>query len=135
MWTVLIGDEFQPELLRLPIPVQDEIAEMTDALEIFGPQLGRPRVDTLSGSRHYNMKELRFNASDGVWRVAFAFDTKRKAILLIAGDKSGMSQTKFYRDLIEKADDRFDAHLARLRVQERKIVVPAKGGGTNKRRT
>ena len=55
------------------------------ALMQFGSQLGRPRVDTLKGSRHANMKELRFDAADGVWRVAFAFDPKRSAVLLIAG--------------------------------------------------
>ncbi len=86
----------------------------------FGPHLGRPRVDTLKDSRHANMKELRFDAADGVWRVAFAFDPKRKAILLVAGDKSGVSEKKFYKRLIVKADNRFDAHLARLRQKERK---------------
>jgi hypothetical protein len=54
------------------------------------------------------------------WRVAFAFDPMRKAILLVAGDKSGVSQRKFYKRLIAKADDRFDAHLARLKQKERK---------------
>src|SRR5215469_15892202 len=63
---------------------------------------------------------VRFDAADGVWRVAFAFDPKRKAILLVAGDKSGVSERKFYRRLIVKADDRFDAHLARLKQKERK---------------
>jgi hypothetical protein len=76
-------------------------------------------VDTLNGSRHKNMKELRFAAPDGEWRVAFALDPKRKAILLVAGDKTGVSQKRFYRQLIMKADQRFDAHLARLR-KERK---------------
>jgi len=71
------------------------------------------------GSRHANMKELRFGAADGEWRVALAFDTKRKAILLVAGDKSGVSEKRFYRELIRKADDRFDRHLARLK-KERK---------------
>jgi hypothetical protein len=66
------------------------------------------------------MKELRFVAADGVWRVAFAFDPMRKAILLVAGDKSGVSQRKFYKRLIARADDRFDAHLARLKQKERK---------------
>jgi len=61
------------------------------------------------------MKELRFDAAGGVWRVAFAFDTKRKAILLVAGDKSGGSAKRFYRELIRRADDRFDAHRARLK--------------------
>ena len=49
------------------------------------------------------------------WRVAFAFDTKRKAILLVAGDKSGVGERRFYREMIRKADDRFDAHQARLK--------------------
>src|SRR5581483_8072391 len=78
------------------------------------------RVDTLTASRHANMKELRISAADGEWRVAFAFDTKRKAILRVAGDKSGGSEKRFYKQLITKADDRFDAHLVRLKKKERK---------------
>ncbi len=58
---------------------------------------------------------MRFGAADGIWRVAFAFDTKLKAIVLVAGDKSGVNEKQFYRELIRKADDRFDAHLARLK--------------------
>jgi hypothetical protein len=58
---------------------------------------------------------LRFNADDGVWRVAFAFDPKRNAIMLVAGDKSGVNEKRFYRQLIATADDRFDAHLALLK--------------------
>jgi len=62
------------------------------------------------------MKELRFAASDGEWRVAFAFDPTRAAILLVAGDKSGLPNDKrFYRELIRKADERFEAHLARIK--------------------
>ena len=63
----------------------------------YGPQLGRPHADTLKGSKHANMKELRFEASDGEWRAAFAFDPERKAILLVAGDKSGGSEKRFYK--------------------------------------
>jgi DNA-binding transcriptional regulator YiaG len=66
------------------------------------------------------MKELRFDAADGVWRVAFAFDPNRKAILLACGDKSGGSEKRFYRQLIEKADTRFDGHLARIRREKEK---------------
>ena len=65
------------------------------------------------------MKELRFSAAGGEWRVAFAFDTRRKGILLIAGDKSGGSEKRFYRELLRKADNRFDAHLARLERERR----------------
>ena len=99
--------------------MRTEALALARLLQQFGPHLGWPRVDTLNGSRHANMKELRFSAADGEWRVAFAFDTKRKAILLIAGDKSGVGEKRFYREPIRKADDRFDAHLARLK-NERK---------------
>jgi hypothetical protein len=78
-WVVEIGDEFELEFGSLHEDVQTEILALSRLLQQFGPQLGRPRVDTLKGSRHSNMKELRFSAADGEWRVAFAFDTKRKA--------------------------------------------------------
>ena len=113
-WTVELADEFTPEFYNLQEGVQDAILTMTRPLKQFGPQLGRPRVDTLHGSRHANMKEMRFSAADGEWRLAFAFDPKRRAILLVAGDKSGGSARRFYRALIRKADERFDRHLARL---------------------
>ncbi|MXW92966.1 MAG: addiction module toxin RelE, partial [Rhodospirillaceae bacterium] len=53
-------------------------------------------------------------AAGGEWRIAFAFDPVRRALLLVAGDKSGGSGRRFYRELIRKADERFDRHLARL---------------------
>ena len=112
-WEVEFHSDFSPEFDLLPDEVQDELRAHSLLLEQFGPQLGRPRVDTLNGSRHANMKELRFEADNGVWRVAFAFDPKRRAILLVAGDKSGGSGKRFYRNLIAKADNRFDDHLAR----------------------
>src|SRR5207302_10977598 len=118
-WTVEMADEFELEFDALHEDVQTEILALSVVLEQFGPQLGRPRVDTLNSSRHANLKELRFSAANGAWRVAFAFDPRRKAILLVAGDKSGGSEKRFYRELIRKADERLDAHLARLK-KERK---------------
>jgi hypothetical protein len=118
-WAVEMADEFEPEFDALPEDVQTEILALALVLEQFGPQLGRPRVDTLSSSRHPNMKELRFSAADGEWRVAFAFDPRRRAVLLAAGDKSGGSQKRFYRQLLRKADQRFASHLSRLN-KERK---------------
>lgn len=112
-WTVEMADEFKPEFDGLHEEVRTEILALSVVLEKFGPQLGRPRVDTLKGSRHANMKELRFSAAGGEWRVAFAFDPRRTAILLAAGDKSGGSEKRFYHGLIREADDRFDAHVAR----------------------
>lgn len=115
MWTVALAPEFEPELLALSSEVRIEILAQARVVERFGPTAGRPRVDTLKGSKHANMKELRFDAEGGVWRVAFAFDPERRAILLIAGDKSGQSERVFYRRLIATADKRLDAHLERLK--------------------
>jgi hypothetical protein len=114
-WQVDLHDEFVPEYHSLPTEVQDALLADIKLLEQFGPGLGRPHADTLDDSRHSNMKELRFDAAGGVWRIAFAFDPMRKAILLVAGDKSGGSGRRFYRQLIEKADTRFDEHLVRLK--------------------
>jgi hypothetical protein len=113
-WTVEFHDDFDLEFEALPEEVQDELLALADSLEKFGPQLGRPKVDTLKGSKYSNMKELRFEAADGVWRVAFAFDPRRNAILLVAGDKSGVGQRRFYKQLIKKADARFESHLDQL---------------------
>jgi hypothetical protein len=117
-WAVDLHGDFVPEYRELHKEVQDELLAHIELLERFGPQLGRPRADTLKGSRHPNMKELRFNAADGVWRVAFAFDSKRRAILLVAGDKSGGGEKRFYRHLTDKADRRFEAHVAKIKTQK-----------------
>ena len=117
-WTVEFHPEFDPEFMSLPIAVQQVILARAELLRQFGPQLGRPQVDTLKGSKHANMKELRFDADDGVWRVAFAFDLKRRAILLIGGDKSGVSEDRFYNNLIRIADQRFDQHQKAIAAKE-----------------
>lgn len=114
-WIVELDDAFKPEFFALHQGVREEILALTRLLQQLGPLLGRPRVDTLKGSHYANMKELRFSAADGEWRVAFAFDPKRQAILLVAGDKSGGSEKRFYQRLIAKADKRFDDHLDRLK--------------------
>jgi hypothetical protein len=77
-WEVEFHKDFDPEFDALPDEVHNELLAHARLLERFGPQLGRPRVDTLKGSRHANMKELRFDAAGGAWRVAFAFDPRRQ---------------------------------------------------------
>jgi hypothetical protein len=119
-WVILFHEAFDPEFERLPEPVQDELLATARLLEAFGPNLGRPHVDTLKGSDFANMKELRFTADQGVWRVAFAFDPDRQAILLVAGDKSGGGEKRFYRDLITRADTRYRRHLVRRGEEGRK---------------
>jgi hypothetical protein len=111
-WTVLYHDDFVAELEALDESVQDELFARVSVLEAVGPTLGRPHADTLTGSKYTNMKELRFKADGGVWRAAFAFDPKRRAIILVAGDKAGIAQPRFYKGLIAKADKRFADHLS-----------------------
>lgn len=110
-WTVTFFDAFEVEFDAYPEAVQNAILARAQLLEREGPQLGRPYADTLAGSRHANMKELRCDAAGGVWRIAFAFDPERQAVLLVAGDKSGGGERRFYRRLIARADERFDRHL------------------------
>ncbi len=114
-WIIDFHSSFKDDFTQFSENVQDALLIELEMLEKFGSFLGRPTVDTLKNSKHSNMKELRFNADNGVWRCAFAFDPDRQAILLIAGDKSGVSSSRFYKQLIKKADRRFDQHLQKLK--------------------
>jgi hypothetical protein len=134
IWTVGLHDDFVPEYNDLAEAVQDELIAKMGLLERFGPQLNRPHVDTLKGSRHSNMKELRFNAGDGVWRFLFALDPNRKAIIVCGGDKSGTSQELFYRRVIAKADDRFDAHLEQIEANKKAETKSQKKAQDRKRK-
>ena len=113
-WTVLFHDAFDAEFEALVEELQDELLAHAKLLAEFGPNLGRPTVDTLKGSQHANMKELRFSWNGQVWRVAFAFDPQRQAILLVGGDKGGVDQRRFYKRLLKVADERYDDHLSTL---------------------
>jgi hypothetical protein len=118
-WNVVFDDDFVAEFAKFDREVKIELRATVSLLEVHGPQLGRPWADTLNGSDYANMKELRFDAADGVWRAAFAFDPERKAVILVAGDKSGTSEKKFYKKLINTADKRYKAHLKELEKKEK----------------
>ena len=113
-WTVLFHNAFDAEFEALVDELQDELLAHAKLLAEFGPNLGRPTVDTLKGSQHANMKELRFSWNAQAWRVAFAFDPQRQAILLVGGDKGGADQRRFYKRLLTVADERYDEHLGNL---------------------
>lgn len=119
-WLVEFEQTFDVEVDAVPGAVRRELIARAGVLSEFGPTLGRPSVDTLKGSRHTTMKELRFRADGGAWRVAFAFDPERRAILLVAGDKRGQDQRRFYERLISTADRRYDTHLERLRAARKR---------------
>jgi hypothetical protein len=117
-WLILFHDQFAVEFTQFPKNVQKRMLAKIKVLEEFGPELGRPHVDTLKGSQYTNMKELRFELDHGVWRIAFIFDPQRNAILLVGGDKSQVKKKRFYQQLIEKADQRYQQHLNTLKNKE-----------------
>lgn len=116
---MLFHDEFDAEFESLEEDVQNNLLAAAKAVQIAGPKAGRPHVDTLDGSKHANMKELRFSAHGGreVWRAAFAFDPDRAAVVLVAGEKQGRNQERFYKRLIKIADRRFDLHLRQIKAE------------------
>ncbi|MEX2213032.1 MAG: type II toxin-antitoxin system RelE/ParE family toxin [Phycisphaeraceae bacterium] len=113
MRQVEFTDEFAAWWDTLDEAEQDAVDQGVDLLEESGPALGRPHVDTLKGSKHANMKELRATARNRPLRVLFAFDPRRMAILLIGGDKGGDS--RFYERTIPLADKLYDQHLEELK--------------------
>jgi len=120
MWLVATTDEFDAWFAGLDAAAQVEVIAKVELLRILGPALRRPHADTLNGSKFSNMKELRADTATAVLRIAFAFDPDRSAILLCAGNKSGVSQKRFYKRLVEQADRRYEAHLAAVERRRRK---------------
>lgn len=116
-WTVLFHPEFEAEFAALPITVQTALVSSLEQVKVDGPQTKRPVVDTLNGSAHANMKELRI-AGGGAWRFAFAFDPDRQAVVLVGGDKRGANEARFYKALIRTADARFSEWIEREREGE-----------------
>ena len=127
-WTVLLHDDFVVEIQVLKEELQDELLAHAHLLAEFGPSLGRPTVDTLKGSRHANMKELRFAWRGGAWRVAFAFDPRRRAVVLVGADKDGADQKRFYKRLLVLADGRYDDHLSSLEKGIKELRYGKKAG-------
>lgn len=111
MWEVVATPEFEAWFGSLDETGQDGVRYVVGLLRNGGPLLGRPYADTLKGSRFPNMKELRINGRGMAIRIAFAFGPTRQAVLLVAGDKSGVSKKLFYRKLIAHADALFALYL------------------------
>jgi len=93
---------------------QRHVVASVEALEELGPSAGRPLVDSVNGSKHPNMKELRIGRTI---RVFFAFDPRRIAILLIGGDKAGRTK-RFYKQMVREADRIYQEHLNTPRARE-----------------
>jgi len=115
VWAVQSVVEFERWFLNLESAIRVEIAAKISLLQQVGPTLGRPHADTLKGSAYPNMKELRIQIGGEPWRVFFAFDPRRSAILLVGGNKGG--DGRFYEVNLPIADERYRDHLATLIVQ------------------
>jgi hypothetical protein len=114
--------EFHPdcsvwfELLEKSL--QDEILVNLTVLQTLGPALGRPRVDSIKGSTLTNLKELRVQFKGEPWRILFAFDPKRHAIVLVGGNKAG--DNRWYEKHVPIAEKRYKQHLAEVKKEENK---------------
>ena len=113
MWNVELSDEFYAWWKTLGESEKDALQASIELLESEGPSLGRPHADTVKGSRHPNMKELRTQCGGKPLRSFFAFDPRRSAILLIGGDKTG--DGRFYERMIPLADALYDGYLNQIR--------------------
>ena len=122
-WGVDLTDEAQEWLAGLPRPERTRVARQIDKLREKGPTLGRPTVDTLSGFRHHNVKELRVPGS--ATRALFAFGPDRRAIVLLGGSKAG-NEKRWYRDQVKTVNRMLDTHLQRF---ERKSACRATRAG------
>ena len=111
-WDVRFAPAFAVEAKEFARPVQLELAALSGLLRQFGPQLRRPHCDTLNGSKHANMKELRIKFRNEPWRILFAFDPEQSAILLLGGNKQG--DKRWYKKNIPIAEARFRRHLKQL---------------------
>jgi hypothetical protein len=109
VWDVEYTDEFGRWWDSLAEDEQESIAHDVEVLRAVGPRLGRPRVDTVQGSRFSNMKELRTQHKGEPYRTLFAFDPRRIAILLIGGRKTG--DDRWYDTFIPIADRLYEEHL------------------------
>ncbi|CDH01357.1 type II toxin-antitoxin system RelE/ParE family toxin [Xenorhabdus bovienii] len=111
MWEVITTECFDGWFLAQDDELRESIYEAMGVLEKFGPNLGRPYVDTLHGSDFPNMKELRVQHAGDPIRAFFAFDPKRRAIVLCAGNKTGVNEKRFYKEMIRQADFEYRRHL------------------------
>ena len=120
MWYVDSSDEYDSWFLTLDEACKEAVLERVLLLKQYGPNLPRPYADVLHGSKQYtNLKELRNQTQKHVLRIAYYFDSARKAFLLTGGDKKGKVHDKFYRDLIAESEIIIERHEKELKNERR----------------
>jgi hypothetical protein len=112
-WDVEYTDEFESWWESLTEGEQEDVAATVALLEAKGPQLPFPYSSAIHGSRHGHMRELRVQHAGAPYRVLYAFDPRRMAILLLGGNKTG--NARWYEVHVLQADRLYDEHLVALR--------------------
>lgn len=112
-WDVEVTDVFEDWWNELTVSEQEDVNAKVVLLQKFGPALRRPHSGAIASSRHSNMKELIIQHSGRPYRVLYAFDPRRSAILLIGGDKTG--KDRWYETFVPVADKLYEQHLAALK--------------------
>lgn len=112
-WNVEYTDEFGEWYASLKAGAQDSIDRSVGLLEAKGPQLPFPHSSGITNSRHDQMRELRVQSGGDPYRVFYAFDPRRFAVLLIGGNKAGGN--RFYEIMTPQADRLYDIYLDEIR--------------------
>ncbi|MEX2163184.1 MAG: type II toxin-antitoxin system RelE/ParE family toxin [Sulfuricaulis sp.] len=111
-WEVEYTDEFGAWWEGLDEGTQIAIDAAVRLLETKGPQLPFPYSSDARGSRFGQMRELRIQYKGEPYRVLYAFDPRRTAVLLIGGNKGG--NDRWYEEFVPRADKLYEDHLATL---------------------
>ena len=114
-YDILFTDEFNAWWESLSEGEQDSVAARIGLLRVYGPNLGRPAVDTVRNSRHHHMKELRVQHAGEPYRILFCFDPRRAAILLTGGNKTG--NDRWYEEFVPVADRIYEEYLREIQAE------------------
>ena len=106
-------DEFERWWETLDAETQDSIDVKVRLLEEQGTNLPYPHSSGINGSRHGRMRELRVQHKTKPYRILYAFDPRRVAVLLLGGDKTG--NDRWYKENVPTADRLYDQRLEELR--------------------
>lgn len=116
MWEIEYTDEFERWWISLSEGEQIDVAAVIDLLEFLGPSLQFPYSSGIQGSKHNHLRELRIQHAGSPYRVLYALDPRRTAILLIGGNKIG--KKRWYQQFIPFADKLYDEHLKTLELEK-----------------
>ena len=111
-WSVEVTDEFEAWWDGLDADEQESVAASVELLERRGPHLGHPHSSGIASSRHRHLRELRIQHRGRPYRLLYAFDPRRVAVLLTGGEKTG--EDRWYHTMVPRADALYDAHLRTL---------------------